>query len=51
MHVLRRLGIGRAEKLKGRDFFELKLVRVGLHETNTFFRPKSDIDECITHNS
>ena len=28
--------LGGQKKLKGRDFFEKKLVRVGLQETNNF---------------
>ena len=31
------LEFGGQNKLKGRDFFEKKLVRVGLQETNNFF--------------
>ena len=30
------LAVKMAEKLKGRDFFEKKLSRVGLQETNFF---------------
>ena len=33
--------LGGQKNLQGRDFFEKKLVRVGLQETNNFFfRPK-----------
>ena len=35
MHV--DLELGGLKKLKGRDFFESKLVMVGLQETNHFF--------------
>ena len=33
--------LGGRKKIKGRDFLESILVRVGLQETNNFFRPKS----------
>ena len=33
------LDSGGLKELLGRDFFELKLVRVGLQETNIFFMP------------
>ena len=32
------------KKLKGRDFFEENLVRLGLQETNNFLRPLSQLD-------
>ena len=37
MHFFDDWGSGGLKKLQGRDFFEYKLVRVGLQETNNFF--------------